>query len=40
MESPFVELFYEIMGQAGYDPARIDWREVAPSMPPPPPPPQ
>lgn len=40
MESPFVELFYEIMEQAGYDPARIDWREVAPAMPPPPPPPQ
>jgi hypothetical protein len=43
MESPFVELFYDLMEQAGYDPERIDWREVAPTtslLPPPPPPPR
>lgn len=38
MESPFLITFYEVMQQAGYDPERIDWREVAGEASPPPPP--
>jgi hypothetical protein len=40
MECPFVALFYDMMKEANYDPAHIDWREVAVPTPPPPPPPR